>query len=71
MSDEWQKLSEEWWEMNKKKKKPNNPLVTLRATASASAKFPSILQEKPTFSILHIHFYKISTSVYLFYTFIQ
>ena len=26
---------------------------------------------KPTFSILHIHFYKTFTSVYLFYTFIQ
>ena len=28
-------------------------------------------KEKPTFSILYIHFYKILTSVYLFYTFIQ
>ena len=26
---------------------------------------------KPTFSILHTHFYKTPTSVYLFYTFIQ
>ena len=26
---------------------------------------------KPTFSILHTHFYKTTTSVYLFYTFIQ
>ena len=61
--------------MNKKKKKPNNPLVTLRATASASVKFPSILQEKTYFfyftrlllqnihislSILHIYSIKYS-----------
>ena len=28
---------------------------------------PSILHEKPTFSILYYHFFKISTSVLLFY----
>ena len=32
---------------------------------------PSILHLKPTFSILHTNFYKIPTSIYLFYTFIQ
>ena len=32
---------------------------------------PSILHLKPTFSILHINFYKTPTSIYLFYTFIQ
>ena len=30
-------------------------------------KIPFILHLKPTFSILHHHFYKIPTSVYLFY----
>ena len=34
-------------------------------------KFFHFAHLKPTFSILHIHFYKTFTSVYLFYTFIQ
>ena len=43
---------------------------TLRAFTSVDVNFPSILhKKKPTFSILHTHFYKISTSVCLFYTF--
>ena len=42
----------------------------LRATALVRAKFLSIFQKKtkkPTFSILHTHFYKTFTSVCLFY----
>ena len=34
-------------------------------------KIPSILHLKPTFSILHHHFYKTLTSVYLFYKIFQ
>ena len=34
-------------------------------------KIPSILHLKPTFSILHHHFYKTPTSVYLFYKIFQ
>ena len=49
MSDENWARSDERWTKKKKKKKPNNPLVTLRATASASIKFSSILQEKTYF----------------------
>ena len=43
----------------------------LRAIASVDANFPYYLHKKATFSILHTHFYKAPTSVYLFYTFIQ
>ena len=40
----------------------------LRATASVNAKFLSILHtKKTTLSILHTHFYKTPTSIYLFY----
>ena len=39
----------------------------LRATTSVNAKFLSILQKKPTFSILHTHFYKTPTAICLFY----
>ena len=40
---------------------------TVRETASVRANFLSILQEKPIFSILHIHFYKTLTLVCLIY----
>ena len=39
----------------------------IRATAPVCAKFLSILQKKHIFSILHIHYYKTPTLVYLFY----
>ena len=50
-----------------RKKKKIQKQALLRATASISANFLSILQEKPTFSILHNHFYKTPTPVCLFY----
>ena len=40
---------------------------TVRETTSVCANFLSILQDKPIFSILHIHFYKTLTSVCLIY----
>ena len=48
-------------------RRTNSMLLLLRATASVCANFLSILQEKPTFSILHTNFYKTPTSVCLFY----
>ena len=39
----------------------------IREIASVCAKFLSILPKKNTFSILHTHFYKTLTLVYLFY----
>ena len=43
----------------------------LRATALALLKDSVYFTQKPTFSILHHHFYKTLTSVYLFYKIFQ
>ena len=45
----------------------SNQLIQVFATAPICAKFLTILQEKHTFSILYIHYYKTLTLVYLFY----
>jgi len=52
-------------------KKVHAKKLIIRASTSVDAKFLSILHKKSTFSILHTHYYKTLTSIYLFYTFIQ
>ena len=42
--------------------------VPLEQLHQSVQKIPSILHKKPTFSILHYHFYKTPTSIYLLYT---
>ena len=44
---------------------------TLEQLHQSMHNIPSILHLKPTFSIFHYHFYKIFTSVYLFYKIFQ
>ena len=41
--------------------------TTLEQPHQLVEKIPSILHKKPIFSILHHHFYKTPTSIYLFY----
>ena len=43
------------------------PKYYLRASTLLDANFPSILHKKTIFSILHTHFYKTPTSIYLLY----
>ena len=50
-----------------RKKKKIQKQALLRATTSVCANFLSILQGKPTFSILYTCFYKTPTSICLFY----
>ena len=42
-------------------------ISTLRAFASVDVKFLSILNKKYIFPILHAHFYRIPTSICLYY----
>ena len=46
----------------------NQPFINLEYSHQLVEKIPFILHKKPIFSILHHHFYKTPTSVYLLYT---
>ena len=45
----------------------NQPFINLEYSHQLMEKIPFILHKKPIFSILHYHFCKTLTSVYLFY----